>query len=183
MGKKVVIDADECIGCESCVELCAEVFAFNEAEEKAEVIMAEGQTIEWAGRSVRCARLIQRELPGRLVEEVRLEISRDGDRVATLVPGQHLHRLQNEWTTEVAIHSTFSGDLYAILHGGAGEGRVDLTLIENPMMRWIWLGGWLAGVGSLVRLWPSRSRAPSAVPAPKWIGRRKRIKSEAVRND
>ena len=42
MGKIVVIDSDECIGCESCVELCAEVFAFNEAEEKAEVILPEG---------------------------------------------------------------------------------------------------------------------------------------------
>ena len=36
MAKKVVIDSDECIGCESCVELCAEVFSFNEDEEKAE---------------------------------------------------------------------------------------------------------------------------------------------------
>ena len=42
MGKKVIIDTDECIGCESCVELCSEVFAFNEAEEKAEVILPEG---------------------------------------------------------------------------------------------------------------------------------------------
>jgi ferredoxin len=36
MGKRVVIDSDECIGCESCVELCSEVFVFNEAEEIAE---------------------------------------------------------------------------------------------------------------------------------------------------
>ena len=42
MARRVVIDDDECIGCESCVELCAEVFAFNEEEEKAEVIMPEG---------------------------------------------------------------------------------------------------------------------------------------------
>jgi ferredoxin len=42
MAKRVIIDADECIGCESCVELCAEVFTFNEAEEKAEVILPEG---------------------------------------------------------------------------------------------------------------------------------------------
>lgn len=137
-----------------------------------EVVLSEGQTVEWFGRSVRCTRLIQRELPGRLIEEVRLEISQAGDHVATLVPGQHLHLLQNEWTTEVAVHSTWGGDLYAILHGGAGEGRVDLTLIENPMMRWIWLGGWIAGIGSLLGLWPSRrrSRPPSTVPIPKWIG-------------
>ena len=42
MAKRVVIDADECVGCESCVELCEEVFAFNEDEEKAEVIKPEG---------------------------------------------------------------------------------------------------------------------------------------------
>jgi ferredoxin len=42
MARRVVIDTEECIGCESCVELCPEVFAFNEAEEKAEVIMPEG---------------------------------------------------------------------------------------------------------------------------------------------
>jgi ferredoxin len=42
MAKRVVIDTDECTGCETCVELCAEVFAFNEDEEKAEVIMPEG---------------------------------------------------------------------------------------------------------------------------------------------
>ncbi len=42
MGKKVVIDKGECIGCQSCVELCPEVFGFNEAEDKAEVILPEG---------------------------------------------------------------------------------------------------------------------------------------------
>jgi ferredoxin len=42
MAKIVVIDKDECIGCESCVELCGEVFAFNEDEQKAEVILPYG---------------------------------------------------------------------------------------------------------------------------------------------
>ncbi len=42
MGQYVVINTDECIGCESCVELCPEVFEFNEEEEKAEVISEEG---------------------------------------------------------------------------------------------------------------------------------------------
>jgi len=42
MARRVVIDQDECTGCETCVELCEEVFAFNEDEEKAEVILPEG---------------------------------------------------------------------------------------------------------------------------------------------
>lgn len=42
MDRLVYIDTDECIGCESCVELCPEVFDFNQEEEKAEVILPEG---------------------------------------------------------------------------------------------------------------------------------------------
>lgn len=42
MSKKVFIETEECIGCESCVELCPDVFAFDEETEKAVVIMAVG---------------------------------------------------------------------------------------------------------------------------------------------
>ena len=42
MSKKVIIDTDECIGCESCVELCPEVFEFDEENEKAKVIKEKG---------------------------------------------------------------------------------------------------------------------------------------------
>ncbi len=38
MATKVRIDDDECIGCESCVELCPDVFRFNGDTDKAEVI-------------------------------------------------------------------------------------------------------------------------------------------------
>jgi len=44
MGKKLVIDADECTGCETCVELCPEVFEFDEETETARVILPEGGT-------------------------------------------------------------------------------------------------------------------------------------------
>ncbi len=37
MTTKVTIDSDECIGCQTCVELCPEVFSFNSETDKAEV--------------------------------------------------------------------------------------------------------------------------------------------------
>jgi len=42
MSKKVTIDKDECVGCQACVELCPDVFGFDEDAEKANVILEEG---------------------------------------------------------------------------------------------------------------------------------------------
>ena len=37
MSKKVIIETDECIGCQTCVELCPEVFEFDEADQQINV--------------------------------------------------------------------------------------------------------------------------------------------------
>lgn len=42
MSKQVIIDQDECIGCQSCVEICPDVFQFNERIGKAQVANPEG---------------------------------------------------------------------------------------------------------------------------------------------
>lgn len=42
MSKKITIDADECVGCQTCTELCPDVFEFDADTEKAKVILDEG---------------------------------------------------------------------------------------------------------------------------------------------
>lgn len=42
MAKVVYIDQDECIGCESCVGICPEVFAMDESSNKARVTNPDG---------------------------------------------------------------------------------------------------------------------------------------------
>ncbi len=37
MAREISIDQEECLGCESCVEICPEIFGFNESDQKAYV--------------------------------------------------------------------------------------------------------------------------------------------------
>ena len=124
-----------------------------------ELVMQKGEVVEWAGRSIRFRRLIEREMPDKFIAEAELEISHGGGTPFRLLPAQHLHRLQNQWTTEVAICSTWRDDFYTILHSGEGQDAVRLTLVENPLMRWMWFGGWVIIAGAVLRLWPSRRPA------------------------
>ena len=97
-----------------------------------EVILKPGETVNWSGRSIRFEQLVQRELPDKFIAEANLLVSLPGKSPVLLQPAQHFHRLQEEWTTEVAIHSTWSGDFYAILHNGETGEAVSLTLVINP---------------------------------------------------
>ena len=71
-------------------------------------------------------------LPDKAIAEAVLEVTQGQGKPVVVKPARHLHWLQNEWTTAVAIHSTWSGDFYTILNGSLGGGKVDLTLVENP---------------------------------------------------
>jgi len=42
MAKKVIIEAEECVACGTCVEICPEVFKMDDDDEVAEVIMDTG---------------------------------------------------------------------------------------------------------------------------------------------
>jgi cytochrome c-type biogenesis protein CcmF len=135
------------------------VTASSLGNQRHEAIMQEGETMQWAGRHVRLAKIVQRQLPDKLVAEAILEVRQGSARPKTLIPAQHFHRLQEEWTTEVSILSTWGGDFYAILHSGEGVGRVRLTFVENPLMRCVWAGGWIMGFGALAALWPAKRRS------------------------
>jgi len=117
--------------------------------------MVEGETVKWADRSIHFTRLTRSNESDKLVVEAELEIARDRGETYTLRPAQHLHKLQDVWTTEAAIHPIWSGDFYTILHNGEGS-QAHFTFVVNPLMRWMWLGGWVIGFSVLVGLWPEQ---------------------------
>lgn len=74
---------------------------------------------------------------------------------------------QEQVTTEVAIWSRPFEDVYAILDAWQpASGAADLTLIVNPMVLWIWVGGAVMVLGTLIALsTPRRIAARPPVPA------------------
>jgi len=166
------------------VSLAVGVTGSSLGTRECELDMQQGETIEWAGYSVHFSRLLGRDLPGKTVVEAQLDVAQNGLPWCTLLPAQHFYRLQGHWASRVAIHGTWTRDFYAILHRGEGSDRIHVTLIENPLMRWIWLGGGAMTAGALLGLVPAgRSPAPPrAPPQPHAARRRKQVFPHSLAN-
>jgi cytochrome c-type biogenesis protein CcmF len=131
-----------------------------------EATLSNGESAHWTGRDVRFVRLLQQRLADKLVVQAELEVTADGAVPYTLLPAQEFYFLQNQWNPKVAVHSTWGGDFYAILHGGEGQERIQLTVVENPLMRWMWLAGWIVLAGAVPWFWPAPKNAARTMAEP-----------------
>jgi len=68
-------------------------------------------------------------------------------------------------TTEVAILSTLKTDIYLVFQGSTDGVSGDFTLYYNPLVMWVWIGGTILGIGTLIALLPNRQAPPKKVPA------------------
>lgn len=133
-----------------------------------DVTLLRGQVFQWLDYTFRLASVEQTLLADKRVVETRVEVQPARGPSFMLVPAQHFHFTTQEWTAEVAVRSTWWGDLYAVAHGGSGDQRADLTFLVNPLMRFLWLSGAWVAVGAITGLWPRRrslGRRPGHRPA------------------
>ena len=105
-------------------------------------------------------------------------VERDGEPLGSMTAERRYYTQNEQAASEVGIRSTFYEDLYIILAEVADMGGVlggdtgdsERAVIEvqvNPLVSWIWYGGLILTVGSLVALWPeARSFEETEAKAP-----------------
>ncbi len=122
-----------------------------------QITVNKGDSFEIKNYTIRYDSLARYPTANKEVVAVTLSVYNAGKRVALLTPEKNLHRGQDQPATEVAIHSTLKEDLYVILAGYEGE-TVTFKVLVNPLVVWIWIGGGVMGLGTIVALFPDRRR-------------------------
>jgi len=82
-----------------------------------------------------------------------------------MVPQRHFHPGQDGSTTEVAIWSGLQHDLYVVLAGWNNDesGVATFKMYINPLVKWIWIGGFVMLLGTVICLIPDRGLAESGI--------------------
>ncbi len=85
---------------------------------------------------------------------VALGVFKDGDRVTTMEPAVNFYFAQEQRSTEVAIDSSASRDVYVVLAGLDESGLARFSVFVNPLVTWLWAAGLIIFVGGVFAAWP-----------------------------
>ncbi|HST60868.1 MAG TPA: cytochrome c-type biogenesis CcmF C-terminal domain-containing protein, partial [Longimicrobium sp.] len=106
-----------------------------------------------------------------------VNVAKDGRPAGVLTAEKRSYRQREEVASEVGIRRAWNEDLYLILAGiddinGVVQGTnprpiVTFKVLVQPLVPWIWVGGLIMAIGTLVALWPGAEPARPAAVKPK----------------
>lgn len=103
-------------------------------------------------------------LPRKSFESVQADLAvfKEGRMLGSLRPAKRFYPGKEEPTTEVDIRSTPKEDLYTILAGWEGMEKASFKFIVNPLIFWLWVGGFVITFGTIIVMFPERYEKAAA---------------------
>jgi cytochrome c-type biogenesis protein CcmF len=90
-------------------------------------------------------------------QRLLVEVLEDNKPTMMLYPEKRRFSTTEENGTMVAIHSTLQEDLYVVYAGTSPDTQLPVIhAYLNPLVKWIWFGGVVVVLGTLVALLPNR---------------------------
>jgi cytochrome c-type biogenesis protein CcmF len=95
---------------------------------------------------------------GRNVARAVISVSKDGQYVGELYPRRDYYYESQQPMTIPGVRSTWEDDFYILLVDWQPISTAGATfkIYHNPLVNWLWLGGFVFIIGTLVAAWPDR---------------------------
>ncbi len=120
-------------------------------EQNADLKMAPGQTANLAGYTFRFEGAFAHSGPNYDAARGRIEVTRDGRRIALMEPEKRMYRVSQMPMTEAAIDSGFTRDVYVSMGEPLPEGNAWIVRIfYKPYVNWIWFGALIMALGGVL---------------------------------
>ncbi|HVO59041.1 MAG TPA: heme lyase CcmF/NrfE family subunit [Dongiaceae bacterium] len=127
--------------------------AFNREVEKE---MPVGSTLSIGGYDLLLQSMDQKQEKNYVAERMIVEVMKNQKPVMLLYPERRNFPAGEESGTMVAIYSTLREDLY-VVYAGTTDGVPTMHVFINPLVKWVWWGGMVVVMGTLVALLPNRA--------------------------
>jgi cytochrome c-type biogenesis protein CcmF len=130
-----------------------------------EVTLGPGETATVGNYTVRFDDIWARDEPHRFVVAAELAVFKEGRRIGSLDPRLNYYRMSDQPITTPAVRSRLHEDLYVNLMAFERDGSsVTLRVLVEPLVAWIWIGGFIVFVGAGIALAYKGPRGGKRVP-------------------
>jgi cytochrome c-type biogenesis protein CcmF len=86
-----------------------------------------------------------------------LALSKNGKHLATLAPEKRFYQASQQSTSEVRMHHTPLEDVYVVFANiKEGTNKAVMQVWINPLVSYVWLGGMVLALGTIITLLPNR---------------------------
>ncbi|MBC7951021.1 MAG: heme lyase CcmF/NrfE family subunit [Rhodospirillaceae bacterium] len=116
-----------------------------------------GDVVQVSGYDFRLDSVRNVRGPNYAAVEGTFTVTQAGKLVTVLVPEKRVYTHPPRPTTEAAIHTTATADLYAVIGDADGDGYVT-RLYHNPLVPFLWIGALMMALGGVVSLTDRRHR-------------------------
>jgi cytochrome c-type biogenesis protein CcmF len=102
------------------------------------------------------------DTPNYVAQRASVSVFENGTKVAVLHPERRAYKAGEQQTTsEVSMRSTVREDIYLVFQGGNLDGSKALFLLYlNPLVAWVWIGGVVLGIGTMIAMLPNKKFIP-----------------------
>jgi cytochrome c-type biogenesis protein CcmF len=139
--------------------LAVGVAASSVYRQDAEMTIQKGDTKSFAGYDITFLETVRQDEPHRWSRVARLEIARNGRSVGTAEPRLNHYKRSRQAIGTPAVLTALDEDLYLSLVQVDVEAELaSLSVVVEPLVVWIWIGGGVMLLGTLIAAWPVRRR-------------------------
>ncbi len=91
-----------------------------------------------------------------------------GQALGNVSPGRNIYdKNPDQPTSEVGLRMSPGDDIYVVLNGWKDDGSsATFTIFVNPLTIWMWIGGVVLILGTLICIWPNPARQEERMTAP-----------------
>ena len=126
-----------------------------------QVALATGESVEVGGYTLVYRDFIYRQVQddgNKVLNQAVVDISRSGRLVSTVRPERNLHSNVQGAVSEVALRPNLKEDLYIVLASLEPDGLAAFQVLITPLVIWLWIGGAVLILGTLIATWPPRRK-------------------------
>lgn len=126
------------------------------------VTLGQGQTVTIGGYELAYTGLETNRAANRMEFGARLMVfdAESGRLLGTVLPQRNIYdKTPDMPTSEVGLRMTPLEDVYVLLNGWSNNGAsATFTIYINPLTMWLWIGGIVLIIGTLIAIWPHPAR-------------------------